>query len=357
MKLYQLKTVHSESFTAWGKAPRDVAQIAENLGAITVDIRRYSAESKVPSKIQHALWFLRCCRCFGMSKNSACLLQHPFFVGHGTLARIEDWLMFKVFRFYHIRAIIVVHDIGHWRKLIAADEFSDETAFLVKHADCLIVHNAAMRRRLISEGVSEEKMIELGLFDYLINQDCPKIGTESFRQVIIAGNLMPDKVPYLRWLPSVADVDWHLYGKQFEAQLVNAPNIHYEGCYSSEEITSHLRNGFGLVWDGTSTECCTGNTGEYLRYNNPHKLSLYLASGLPVFVWAESATASFVREHDVGIAIRSLGEIGGILNSLTESRYSELCQKVLKISKALREGHFMSTALRNALVKVEREGV
>ena len=34
------------------------------------------------------------------------------------------------------------------------------------------------------------------------------------------------------------------------------------------------------MWDGPSPDTCAGVYGAYLRYNNPHKTSLYLAAGL-----------------------------------------------------------------------------
>ena len=56
---------------------------------------------------------------------------------------------------------------------------------------------------------------------------------------------------------------------------------------------------FGLVWDGTSLDGCNGRYGEYLKFNNPHKTSLYLSCGIPVIIWKEAALADFVEEHKV----------------------------------------------------------
>src|SRR5256885_12001079 len=36
----------------------------------------------------------------------------------------------------------------------------------------------------------------------------------------------------------------------------------------------------------------------YLKFNNPHKLSLYVAAGLPVIVPADSAISVFVRSEE-----------------------------------------------------------
>ena len=87
------------------------------------------------------------------------------------------------------------------------------------------------------------------------------------------------------------------------------PNINYHGSFGVDEIPSKLTRGFGLVWDGDSLDGCRGQSGQYLRYNNPHKLSLYLSSGLPVVIWTGAAEAGFVREHGVGLCVDSLNDL------------------------------------------------
>lgn len=62
----------------------------------------------------------------------------------------------------------------------------------------------------------------------------------------------------------------------------------WHGSFKPEESPEHLQG----VWDGDSVDTCAGNTGAYLRYNNPHKTSLYLACGMPVIVWKEAAIAA-----------------------------------------------------------------
>ena len=56
------------------------------------------------------------------------------------------------------------------------------------------------------------------------------------------------------------------------------------GSFLPDELPSALEGSFGLVWDGDSSKTCSGVFGEYLRYNNSHKASLYLASGFPIIV-------------------------------------------------------------------------
>ena len=40
-----------------------------------------------------------------------------------------------------------------------------------------------------------------------------------------------------------------------------------------------------------------------------HKLSLYLAVGLPVIIWEKAAEAEFVLKENVGVTVKSLYEL------------------------------------------------
>lgn len=46
---------------------------------------------------------------------------------------------------------------------------------------------------------------------------------------------------------------------------------------------------------------CNGGFDEYLKYNNPHKFSLYLAARVSVIVWSQSTLANFVRGNEIGL--------------------------------------------------------
>ena len=99
------------------------------------------------------------------------------------------------------------------------------------------------------------------------------------------------------------------------------------------------------MWDGDSPHTCSGMYGEYLKKNNPHKASLYLASGFPIIVWSQSALADFVRQNKCGILVDSLFEIAKSLESLSENDYQELIKNSKRIGKKIRNGIFLKTAL------------
>ena len=119
----------------------------------------------------------------------------------------------------------------------------------------------------------------------------------------------------------------------------------YNGSFSPEELVSHLEGSFGLVWDGISAETCAGAFGEYLRINNPHKLSLYLAAGLPVIIWKEAALAPFVAENKVGFAVSSLYEIRDVVDRLPDNEYQTMKENAKQIGLHLRKGQYLLTAL------------
>ena len=152
-------------------------------------------------------------------------------------------------------------------------------------------------------GIPLEKMIELDIFDYLIGKEGEKIQERGKRKpgysCIIAGNLDKQKSAYVYELPK--DIAFDLYGPNYTGQA--GGNICYHGSFPPAELPYELEGNFGLVWDGISVDTCAGVYGEYLKVNNPHKTSLYLASGIPVFIWKEAALAEFVEQERVGIKI------------------------------------------------------
>ena len=109
-------------------------------------------------------------------------------------------------------------------------------------------------------------------------------------------------------------MEYHIYGPNYTPEK-KCSRIVYQGEFSADELPAHLKGQFGLIWDGSSVNTCEGNFGEYLRYNNPHKISLYLACGLPVIIWAVSYT-HLIRGSNVTSALNeNYGIPTGILIS------------------------------------------
>ena len=205
-----------------------------------------------------------------------------------------------------------------------------------------------MKDNLINNGFTEGQVYSLGVFDYLCKNNQNTCATKN-EGVIVAGNLARYKCPYLyKYLEeNTSGFKLNLYGPNFDGCV--SENVEYHGQFNPEELVENLTGSFGLVWDGTEIDTCAGNTGEYLRYNNPHKLSLLLAANIPVIIWKEAALADFVVANGVGIVISSLNDIEEAISSLTGREYSEMINNVKTIGEKIRRGDYLSSVLNEII--------
>jgi len=214
---------------------------------------------------------------------------------------------------------------------------------LLKVADGVIAHNPIMKSVLVEKGLPKHKLVSLEIFDYLIPNYQEKDGLSKDQPIIVAGNLAQEKAGYLYQLP--ARPAYNLYGVGFDESRA-LENEAYFGSFLPDELPAALEGGFGLVWDGDSAETCSGVFGVYLRYNNSHKASLYLASGFPLVVWKQSALSHFVLEKNCGVAVESLHDLKNTIENLSDADYQELVANAKNIGKKIRDGFYLTSALK-----------
>ena len=106
---------------------------------------------------------------------------------------------------------------------------------------------------------------------------------------------------------------------------------------------------FGLIWDGDSIDGVTGLMGEYMRYNDPHKLSLYMVAHIPVIVWKKSAIAAFVENNNVGFAVNSLAEIDKRIQEITPAEYEKMHASTVLIANELTAGSRIKKCIEQLL--------
>ena len=210
-----------------------------------------------------------------------------------------------------------------------------------------------MKEWLINNGLIK-KCICLNLFDYLINNN---IEIKKFyektsklkKEIVFAGNLSKEKSGFLYNIDNkiLKNFELKLYGANLKKEIINK-HINYLGKCLPDELPLKLIGDYGLIWDGNSTESCIGEVGEYLKFNNPHKLSLYMAAGIPVIVWSKSAISKFVIENKVGIVINNLNEINEVLNK-NQEKYEEFKNNTLMISRVVINGGYTKMAVKEAL--------
>ena len=269
------------------------------------------------------------------------MLHHSFFTTHHV----------KKAQKKGVKVHFIIHDLEALRYVNVENfhlkhkiRIQIQESGLLGAADGIIAHNPVMKSVLVDKGIAEDKIVSLGIFDYLIPNFQEKTGQTKDQPMIVAGNLAQEKAGYLYSLP--AEPAYNLYGVGFD-ETRELANETYFGSFLPDELPAALEGGFGLVWDGDSAETCSGVFGEYLRYNNSHKASLYLASGFPLVVWKQSALSHFVLENGCGIAVESLHDLKATIDNLSDTDYQDLLENTKRVGKGIRDGHYLKTALKH----------
>ena len=137
----------------------------------------------------------------------------------------------------------------------------------------------------------KSNFVNINIFDY--STDC-KVCIRSFNDynrpcVSFAGALTRN--PFLDKLDKKEQpIDIFIYG---------SPEMHYKkmrymGSVDANILPSVIEGQYGLLWVDDYEQYERDN---YMMYNNPHKMSLYIVSGLPIITWSKYAAANFVTRQ------------------------------------------------------------
>lgn len=282
-----------------------------------------------------------------MKRNSILAFNYP------QASRPRDAIVFKLSQHLSnlkkFKSIAVIHDIYPLFEGRPARNDLEKVEKLDQY-DAIVSHNQKMTDYLIKEGVTADKIVNLELFDYLIEDDERFRKVDLTQEIIVAGNLAISKTAFIKDLKTSKNLTFNFYGVNFpeEFKELEVPKVNYFGSFSPDELVQNLVGSYGLVWDSETSQGGIGVLGNYQRYNNPHKTSLYLATGFPVIAWDESAIAPFILEHQIGFVVKDLKELSEKFEAISEADYSAMKQNVLEVGKKLRSGYFMAEALKKA---------
>lgn len=255
--------------------------------------------------------------------------------------------LMKFFNKKNIKVITLIHDIDSLRFYSSFGEKKEKRELsTLKQSSYVICHNDKMKDYLISKGVPKNKIICLDCFDYLSDKnDLNREKNDKSYSVAVAGNLSPVKCKYIyKMIEENPSLQIDLYGIGYEDNA-NYRNVNYHGSFLPEELPSNINSAFGLVWDGTDINTCCGEFGNYLRFNNPHKLSLYMATGIPVVVWDQSAIADFVEKNNVGITVSDLNNLNDKLSNISLDSYNQMVKNVKLIQEKVLDGNYFKVAI------------
>ncbi len=357
MTIYFLKYSNGSRLNAGSKARNDLDIIFESLhfkpiNLITKDSSiNYNKLGNLLFQWQYLKNALKISRI--VKSGDIVFIQHPI---QGVL---EFSFILKILKNKNVKFISIVHDLEIFRKWDI--DYNKHRAYLsdikiLENNDAIILHNEKMINVYSKIAhIKSDKLINLQIFDYLQpNKIDNFINNKSSNEVIIAGNLRKEKAGYIYKLQNIP-YNFNLYGAGY-SETKKYPNINYEGSFFADELVNVMEGKFGLVWDGPSINTCEGNTGEYLKVNNPHKTSLYLSSGIPVIIWKKAALAEFIVKNNIGVAIDSLEEIPVVMDRISDEQYSKMKANCQNIAQKLCSGYFTKKAINDALELLSIEG-
>ena len=350
MKKFIVKEVFDEASgnnTAGSKARIDIEYIAEKQGfhKFPIYLKKPGSEKKSIFKqvADHIYVYNTWKSALDEIEDAYLIIQFPIVNGFIFLKNLLTKLKKK-----NVKTIAVIHDLETLRAA-KVDNISYKRRKRLyiqeipplREFDYIVSHNNRMTEYLVSCGIKRNHIIDLNIFDYIVERPYREKYSEN-NAIIVAGNLSRQKAAYIYNLPS--NVSFELYGTNYLDDTKR--NVHYNGAFPADQIVDVLDGKFGLIWDGNRRDTCNGVFGEYLKYNNPHKTSLYLAAGIPVIVWSQAAIKSFIVDNELGVAIDSLDDLNEVMRVYTGERYKKLKDNAQKMSDKLRTGHYFKEVIK-----------
>lgn len=254
--------------------------------------------------------------------------QDIFFLQWPLYHIISNKIVYRIIKYRCKHLQILIHDINSLRGYSEQEQME---YLYFSLAELIIVHTNRMKLFLIKEGIPEYKIKILSSFDYLTS-DPINLNREKNNIIVYAGNLI--KSPFLQYINESQELTINCYGKEMP---YTSPCLNYKGAFKSENV-SVLEGSWGLVWDGISINSCTGEYGDYLQYNAPHKLSLYIAAGLPIVIWEKSGLAEYIVNKNLGITINSISELASAISNISTEEYINILTNIENESKDIRQG-------------------
>lgn len=352
MKQYIIHEISEDAFHAGTKAMKDSETILIEKKVFQIlTFCPCKNKTGLINKCKRELQFLKFMK---LEKGAILVMQHPLYIGVRYLKFLK--IAKKVKRF---KVIFLIHDLESLRNMLPAYHklFQELDQRMFETGDVFIAHNQKMSAYLGGQGIPDHKIFCLGLFDYLTTSGKHIENHSSEEGIVIAGNLDPEKSGYIYQLTEKnCGRQLVLYGTNFAQDRMLKTNYCYKGIFPPDELPYELKGSYGLVWDGNEIHTCTGSMGNYLRYNNPHKLSLYVAAELPVIIWRQAALADFVSSHQIGILVDSLEEIEEKTAKVQAAEYEEMKENIKTLAEKVRSGGYLLEVYEEVVGFLENSG-
>jgi glycosyltransferase involved in cell wall biosynthesis len=277
-----------------------------------------------------------------MESDSILLLQYPYYFN----PIVFEYILRKAVK-KGIKLVALVHDVDALRFSRDREAINKEINYL-NCFTAVVSHNPHMTQWLKENGL-KSPVIDLEVFDYKVKavERAIEKSSNPRKAIVFAGNLSVNKSKFLYSFADeiLKECSMNLYGIDFDAENFKCKNSSYKGAFQPDELPGIIEGDFGLIWDGSELNTCSGDYGQYLRYNNPHKLSLYIAAGLPVVTWKKAAISSFISNNRIGVLVDSLTEMSDAISELDNNKYLEMKNNVRDLQRKVTSGHYVQSAV------------
>jgi hypothetical protein len=319
---------------ASAKAPSDVREVCISRGLTPIDLYNFDRSTPLTSVWaagRSVIQLIACARRLAAATDS--VVQYP-------LGRINEFAL----RLMNLgtQSVCLVHDLEMLRQpALAARE-----ARTLGRFDAVIAHSEAMAAVIRAE-VPNVTVVVLEAFDFLGAP--PSLEpTAAPSCLYIFGNLTREKAGYVYEIEAAASgLSVEIYGPNCDVGLL-PQGVHWNGLLNPQQPDLDTLRGFGLVWDGDSPARLAGPFGEYLKYNAPHKFSLYLALGIPVIAPTAAAVAPVVDRYGLGACVNSVQDALRFVETCPDSEWKRMVEAVREVQRRVQAGGFVGSALSRA---------
>lgn len=325
-----LKNSSASEFIANRQAAESAAAIGfKEINYFTYDMREASDE-EINIRVTTLL--------SGVQPDDVVIVQWPMWQYD---ERFERFFMQKLRLIPEIKLAALLWDVLPWMKGGVSLDYTEHELFQTLNAfDLVIAANPKMARRLRKEGGVKVAMLSMDLSDSLY-QGPLKEKTDFNKLYFIGSQINQTMVS-----DYTAQTPFEMIGEAEGLDKANAA-IHFLGKMSSEKIPAMIDGGFGVVHYATSSQF--KGAAKYGDYNNPMKLSQYLAAGIPVIIGSQMAHADLVKRQNLGLVLDDLNAIDEVLSDLTLADYQAKLAAIKPWSEAVRNGYFAKRACLETL--------
>ncbi|WP_022770281.1 sugar transferase [Butyrivibrio sp. NC2007] len=313
-------------------AQRKVARVARELGFDIMGSYKIPEFIDDDNELNHRMDGI----ISSLRQRDVVIFQFPSWSG----LRYEEFLCNHIKAYQNAKLIIFVEDV----EALQMDPDRMTLPYCVRlfnKADGLILPSRRMFKVLKEAGLqlTEGQMTYQPIWDY--PTDIQVTSHQFIKRMIFTGD--PARFPFLQEYKGTTPID--LFSLS-DISRQNGQNVNWHGYKDADELFwENAKGGFGLVWcDDTYFE-------QYYCMNQPYKLGVFLAEGLPVIMRKGSHQEAFIRDNNLGIIAETLDEADQIIQNMSEEEYRGYLAAVCKVQDLSVKGFYTRKTLIDAIIK------